>query len=168
MDVKGALTRKLGPLPVWGWAIAIGGSVIALRLIRGKGAFPASSSTVGQTIGGAVGGQIGTQGEPGAPGAPGAAGDPGAPGAPGAPGDKGAPGDQGPPGGAGGGTPPPAGGPPTHAATYYTVVRGDSLSKIAAQFGLTWPTLYNMNRSVVGANPNLIFPGQRLIVHAAT
>ena len=43
----------------------------------------------------------------------------------------------------------------------YTVKGGDSLSKIAQQLGLSgWQDLYNLNRSVIGANPNLIRPGQ--------
>ncbi len=46
---------------------------------------------------------------------------------------------------------------------HYVVVRGDYLSKIAPRYGLSWPTLYAMNRGVVGANPNLIFPGQVLV-----
>jgi LysM repeat protein len=49
---------------------------------------------------------------------------------------------------------------------YYTVKAGDSLSKIAAQFHISggWQSLYNTNRSVVGSNPNMIHPGQRLKV----
>ena len=48
----------------------------------------------------------------------------------------------------------------------YTVVRGDSLSAIAARYGHPggWPALYQLNRAVVGSNPNLIRPGQRLTV----
>ncbi|WP_255752900.1 LysM peptidoglycan-binding domain-containing M23 family metallopeptidase [Kitasatospora sp. A2-31] len=46
----------------------------------------------------------------------------------------------------------------------YKVVSGDTLSKIAdakdVQGG--WKALYEHNRSVVGSNPNLIFPGQKL------
>lgn len=44
------LTRKLGPLPAWGWALGIGGAVIAVRLLRSGSAFPSeggTSSTVG-------------------------------------------------------------------------------------------------------------------------
>ncbi|MFD0275708.1 peptidoglycan DD-metalloendopeptidase family protein [Kitasatospora sp. NPDC127111] len=46
----------------------------------------------------------------------------------------------------------------------YKVVSGDSLSKIAAAKNVEggWHALYDHNRSVVGANPNLIFPGQKL------
>jgi nucleoid-associated protein YgaU len=46
----------------------------------------------------------------------------------------------------------------------YTVVAGDTLSGIAATRGVQggWNTLWNENKGVV-ANPNLIFPGQRLV-----
>lgn len=45
----------------------------------------------------------------------------------------------------------------------YTVKRGDNLTKIAKQYKLrNWQALYNANRSVIGSNPNLIFPGQVL------
>lgn len=43
-----------------------------------------------------------------------------------------------------------------------TVKAGDSLSKIAAANGTTWQKLYELNKDVVGSNPNLIKPGQRL------
>jgi hypothetical protein len=35
VDVKEALTRKLGPLPAWGWGVALGGGILAFRFIRG-------------------------------------------------------------------------------------------------------------------------------------
>ena len=45
----------------------------------------------------------------------------------------------------------------------YTVVAGDTLSGIAQKEGVSdWHTLYQDNKSVVGSNPNLIFPGQVL------
>lgn len=47
---------------------------------------------------------------------------------------------------------------------YYTVVSGDNLTKIANKYGTTWQQLYSWNKSVIGSNPNLIYPGQRLIV----
>jgi len=48
----------------------------------------------------------------------------------------------------------------------YTVRSGDTLSGIAAAAHLSggWEALYHANRSTVGANPNLIFPGQHLQV----
>jgi LysM repeat protein len=50
------------------------------------------------------------------------------------------------------------------ATTTYTVVSGDSLSKIAKARSVTggWQRLYQNNRQVVGADPNLIHPGLQL------
>ena len=51
------------------------------------------------------------------------------------------------------------------APSTYTVQAGDTLWGIAAAFygdPLQWPTIYNNNRAVIGANPNLIFAGQVL------
>ncbi|WP_329158641.1 transglycosylase family protein [Streptomyces sp. NBC_01717] len=46
----------------------------------------------------------------------------------------------------------------------YTVARGDSLSGIAATEHVRggWQRLYTANRKVVGDDPDLIFPGQRI------
>ncbi|EKX66731.1 LysM peptidoglycan-binding domain-containing protein [Streptomyces ipomoeae] len=44
----------------------------------------------------------------------------------------------------------------------YTVRQGDTLSGIAAEHGTTWRQVYAANRAVIGADPNLIVPGQRL------
>ncbi|MFE0674369.1 transglycosylase family protein [Streptomyces sp. NPDC058867] len=46
----------------------------------------------------------------------------------------------------------------------YTVVRGDTLSRIADDQDVRggWQRLYDANRSTVGADPDLILPGQRL------
>ncbi|AQA15467.1 LysM peptidoglycan-binding domain-containing protein [Streptomyces malaysiensis] len=46
----------------------------------------------------------------------------------------------------------------------YTVVRGDTLSGIADAENVTggWERLYEINRQVIGADPDLIRPGQRL------
>ncbi|MEU8619120.1 transglycosylase SLT domain-containing protein [Streptomyces sp. NPDC048623] len=48
----------------------------------------------------------------------------------------------------------------------YSVVAGDSLYKIAQKHGVRggWKKLYKDNRSVVGADPRLIHPGQKLSV----
>jgi resuscitation-promoting factor RpfA len=47
---------------------------------------------------------------------------------------------------------------------HYTVKPGDTLAKIAAAHSVRggWHALYQLNKSVVGGDPNLIFPGQRL------
>jgi LysM repeat protein len=46
----------------------------------------------------------------------------------------------------------------------YTVRPGDTLSEIAARYDVAggWPALYKRNKAVVGSNPHLILPGQRL------
>jgi nucleoid-associated protein YgaU len=47
------------------------------------------------------------------------------------------------------------------------VVRGDYLSKIAQRFygnGNLWPKIYAANKAVIGPDPNLIFPGQSLVI----
>jgi murein DD-endopeptidase MepM/ murein hydrolase activator NlpD len=52
----------------------------------------------------------------------------------------------------------------------YTVARGDSLSKIARSERVRggWQGLYAQNRAVVGDDPDLIFPGQRLTLRGKT
>jgi hypothetical protein len=44
----------------------------------------------------------------------------------------------------------------------YTVREGDTLSLIAARQGTTWQRIYAANKKVIGDDPNLIVPGQRL------
>ncbi|MGW0424279.1 transglycosylase family protein [Streptomyces sp. NPDC003015] len=53
-------------------------------------------------------------------------------------------------------------------AEMYTVVRGDSLSGIADAHKVRggWRGLYSANRQTVGADPDLILPGQRLSLRA--
>jgi len=58
---------------------------------------------------------------------------------------------------------------PASAATY-TVVKGDCLWNIAKKFygnGSKYSIIYNANKSVIGGNPNLIYPGQVLTIPAA-
>ncbi|MEU4800017.1 transglycosylase family protein [Streptomyces sp. NPDC023327] len=52
-------------------------------------------------------------------------------------------------------------------ARMYTVVRGDTLSGIADERRVRggWQRLYDTNRRVIGDDPDLITPGQRLSVH---
>jgi nucleoid-associated protein YgaU len=52
-------------------------------------------------------------------------------------------------------------------AKTYVVANGDYLSKIALKFygnGNLWPKIYSANQAVIGGDPNLIFPGQTLII----
>ncbi|MFJ9537380.1 transglycosylase family protein [Streptomyces sp. NPDC101225] len=55
-------------------------------------------------------------------------------------------------------------------AEMYTVVRGDSLSEIAETEHVHggWHRLYAANRATIGADPDLILPGQRLNLHGRT
>ncbi|MGQ4364953.1 LysM peptidoglycan-binding domain-containing protein [Streptomyces sp. SAS_272] len=46
----------------------------------------------------------------------------------------------------------------------YTVREGDTLSTIGARHGMTWQRVYAANRTVVGGDPDLIVPGQRLVL----
>lgn len=51
----------------------------------------------------------------------------------------------------------------------YTVAKGDCLWNIAKKFygsGAKYMVIYNVNRSVIGGNPNLIYPGQVLTIPA--
>ena len=59
--------------------------------------------------------------------------------------------------------------PAPSTAQNYTVVKGDCLWNIAKKFygnGSKYSAIYNANRSVVGGNPNLIYPGQVLTIPA--
>ncbi|RDG35090.1 transglycosylase family protein [Streptomyces corynorhini] len=52
----------------------------------------------------------------------------------------------------------------------YTVARGDSLSGIAVDESVQggWQRLYEENRRVIGSDPDLIFPGQKLVLRVQT
>lgn len=63
--------------------------------------------------------------------------------------------------------PPPPGPAPGPAAVTYTVRAGDNLSLISQRHYGTqarWKDIYAANRAVIGANPNLIRPGQVLTI----
>jgi LysM repeat protein len=47
-------------------------------------------------------------------------------------------------------------------ADTYTVKSGDSLSKIGQHHGVAWRDIHEANRDVIGDNPDLIKPGQKL------
>ena len=44
----------------------------------------------------------------------------------------------------------------------YTVESGDTLSKIGQHHGVSWHAIHEANRDVIGDNPDLIKPGQKL------
>ena len=46
----------------------------------------------------------------------------------------------------------------------YTVEPGDSLWSIAEKFNTTWQAIYEKNKNIIGDNPNLIYPGQVLVI----
>ncbi|MFE9564554.1 peptidoglycan DD-metalloendopeptidase family protein [Streptomyces sp. NPDC006487] len=52
--------------------------------------------------------------------------------------------------------------PKARGANHYTVVSGDTLGTIGSELGVSWESLYSGNRSVIGSDPDVIFPGQRL------
>lgn len=54
--------------------------------------------------------------------------------------------------------------PATPTLLSYQVRAGDSLILIAADNHVSWQTLYARNRATIGANPNIIQPGQRIVV----
>ncbi|MEU0336066.1 transglycosylase family protein [Streptomyces sp. NPDC006193] len=46
----------------------------------------------------------------------------------------------------------------------YTVREGDTLSTVAARHKTTWQRIYAANETVIGPDPDLIVPGQRLVL----
>jgi len=49
-------------------------------------------------------------------------------------------------------------------AACYVVRSGDTLSGIASAFGSSVQAIYQSNLQTIGADPNLIRPGQRLYI----
>jgi nucleoid-associated protein YgaU len=46
-------------------------------------------------------------------------------------------------------------------ANTYTVVSGDSLSKIGSKYGIQWKAIWDANRDIL-SDPDKIYPGQEL------
>ena len=46
----------------------------------------------------------------------------------------------------------------------YVVKKGDTLIGIAKKYNMNWKTLYEKNKGIIGNNPNLIKPGQILVL----
>lgn len=56
---------------------------------------------------------------------------------------------------------------PTSKPKPYTVKKNDTLSSIAKYYygsSSKYPTIYNANKAVIGKNPHLILPGQKLVI----
>lgn len=52
-------------------------------------------------------------------------------------------------------------------STTYTVLKGDNLCKIAKNLtgnSANWKAIYEQNKSVIGGNPSLLYPGQQLVI----
>lgn len=49
-------------------------------------------------------------------------------------------------------------------AACYVVRSGDTLGTIASAFGTSTQAVYESNRTTIGSNPNLIYPGQKLYI----
>ena len=46
----------------------------------------------------------------------------------------------------------------------YIIKPGDTLSSIAKRYNTTVEKLYDDNKDIIGDNPNLIFPEQKLVI----
>lgn len=46
----------------------------------------------------------------------------------------------------------------------YIVQVGDSLTKIAQKYNTNWKSIYEINKTIIGDNPNIIKAGQKLII----
>lgn len=53
---------------------------------------------------------------------------------------------------------------PPIAKTYYVVQKGDTLSKIASKYRMTWQKLYQANIDTIGKNPSAIKIGMKLLI----
>ena len=166
------LTRKLGPLPVWAYLAGAGALLGALVLFGRRGTATSQQGQPAGTTGGAPVIVVTPQNMPdstssvNAPGqVPGPLPVPLPTPAPPPPTPAPAPAPPPPPP-----PPPPAPAPPPAQRTV-TVCHWPqwcgSLWGIAQHFygdGSKWPTIYNANRATIGPNPNLIHPGQVLVV----
>lgn len=53
-----------------------------------------------------------------------------------------------------------------HGDQEYVIVSGDTLSELAARYEVKggWQEIWQDNRDVLGDNPDLIFPGQKITI----
>lgn len=47
---------------------------------------------------------------------------------------------------------------------YYIVQSGDTLVDIASRYNTEWKIIYEKNKNIIGTDPNIIYPGQKLII----
>ena len=52
----------------------------------------------------------------------------------------------------------------TSQSVIYVVQAGDNLTKIAKKYNTDWKTIYNLNKDIIGNNPDIIKTGQKLII----
>lgn len=54
MNIGEAATRKIGPLPAWGWGVAVGGAFLVYRFVRGGSSQPQVVAVTGSQPGGSM------------------------------------------------------------------------------------------------------------------
>ena len=47
---------------------------------------------------------------------------------------------------------------------YHVVVEGDTLSLLAKKYNVNWEKIYELNKDIIGDDPNQIYPGQNLLI----
>lgn len=47
---------------------------------------------------------------------------------------------------------------------YHVVVKGDTLTLLAKKYNVNWEKIYELNKDIIGDNPNQIYPGQNLLI----
>lgn len=55
----------------------------------------------------------------------------------------------------------------TQSVPYVIVQPGNTLDGLAEEYGLTWQEIYCANEQVIGPDPNLIIPGEKLYLESA-
>jgi lysozyme len=47
---------------------------------------------------------------------------------------------------------------------YHVVVKGDTLTLLAKKYNVNWEKIYELNKDIIGDDPNQIYPGQNLFI----
>lgn len=47
---------------------------------------------------------------------------------------------------------------------YHVVVKGDTLTLLAKKYNVNWKKIYELNKDIIGDDPNQIYPGQNLLI----